>query len=71
MQPPGDGELVILARSGNKEAFGELVERYQPMVRRIAFGVMAQEDWVQEVTQEAFLAAYLSLEQLRLPQQKR
>ncbi|HEY1349506.1 MAG TPA: bifunctional nuclease domain-containing protein [Ktedonobacteraceae bacterium] len=68
MRPPGDGELVRLARSGHKEAFGELIERYQPMVRRLAFGVSAQEDWVQEVSQEAFLAAYLSLEQLREPE---
>jgi RNA polymerase sigma factor (sigma-70 family) len=68
MRPRGDGELVRLARSGHKEAFGELIERYQPMVRRLAFGVSAQEDWVQEVSQEAFLAAYLSLEQLREPE---
>src|SRR5450432_1340463 len=67
MQPQGDAELVLLARSGNKEAFGELIERYQPMARRIAFGILAQEDWVLEVIQEAFLAAYLSLDQLREP----
>lgn len=67
MQPREDAELVLLACSGNKEAFGELIERYQFMARRIAFGVMAQEDWVQEVIQEAFLAAYLSLDQLREP----
>ncbi|HEY7417178.1 MAG TPA: bifunctional nuclease domain-containing protein [Ktedonobacteraceae bacterium] len=68
MQLRSDRELVLLARSGNKEAFGELVERYQPMARRIASGLMAQEDQVQEVIQEAFLAAYLSLDQLREPQ---
>jgi RNA polymerase sigma factor (sigma-70 family) len=68
MQPRGDAELVMLTRLGNKEAFGELIERYQPIARRIAFGIMAQEDWAQEVTQEAFLAAYLSLDQLREPQ---
>lgn len=68
MRPQRDDELVRLARSGHKEAFGELIERYQPMVRRLAFGVRAQEDWVQEVSQEAFLAAYLSLGQLREPE---
>lgn len=71
MQPHEDGELVHLVRCGQKEAFGELVERYQPMVRRLAYGVRAQEDWVQEVTQEAFLAAYLSLDQLREPERFR
>jgi RNA polymerase sigma factor (sigma-70 family) len=68
MEPREDCELVHLVRSGQKEAFGELVERYQPMVRRLAYGMRSQEDWVQEVTQEAFLAAYLSLEQLREPE---
>lgn len=68
MQQSGDGELVMLARSGNKEAFAELIERYQPMARRIAFGVLAHEELAQEIMQEAFLAAYLSLEQLREPE---
>lgn len=31
MQRSGDGELVMLARSGNKQALAELIERYQPM----------------------------------------
>lgn len=67
MQQSSDGELVILARSGYKEAFAELIERYQPMARRIASGVLTNEDLVQEIVQEAFLAAYLSLDQLREP----
>src|SRR5947209_11015688 len=71
MQQSSDGELVILARSGNKEAFAELIERYQPMARRIAFGVLADWDLTQEIVQEAFLAAYLSLAQLREPERFR
>ena len=31
-----DAELVALARSADKDAFGQLIERYQPMAKRIA-----------------------------------
>lgn len=61
-----DTELVVLARSGNKNAFGELIERYQQMVRRIALGMVGHEEIAQELAQEAILQAYLSLDHLLL-----
>lgn len=60
-----DSELVALARCGDKEAFGELIGRYQQMVRRIALGVVAHEEVARELAQEATLQAYLSLDHLR------
>ena len=60
-----DAELVALARSGSKEAFGRLVERYLPMAHHIALGMVASEDIAQELAQEAVLQAYLSLNHLR------
>ena len=60
-----DSELVALAHSGNKEAFGELIERYQQMVRRIALGMVAHEEVARDLAQEAILQAYLSLDHLR------
>ena len=60
-----DSELVALARSGDKEAFGLLIERYQQMVKRIALDVVAQEEVARELAQEAILQAYLSLDHLR------
>lgn len=60
-----DKELVALARSGNKDAFGCLVERYQPMVWRIALRVVANQDVAHDLAQEAILQAYLSLDHLR------
>ncbi len=65
MQEQTDRELVILARAGDKEAFGELLGRYQPMALRIAHGMVRQEEVARELVQEAWLAAYLSLHQLR------
>ena len=43
MQEQTDRELVTLARAGNKEAFSELLARYQPMALRIAHGMVRQE----------------------------
>jgi RNA polymerase sigma factor (sigma-70 family) len=60
-----DAELVALARRGEREAFGQLVERYERMARRIAFGMVANEEVARELAQEAILAAYLSLAHLR------
>jgi RNA polymerase sigma factor (sigma-70 family) len=60
-----DAELVALARSGDKDAFGQLIERYQQMVRHIALGMVAHEEIARELAQEVILQAYLSLDHLR------
>ena len=60
-----DAELVAKVREGDREAFGQLVERYQQMVERIARKMIA-DDWIaHELAQEAILQAYLSLKHLR------
>jgi RNA polymerase sigma factor (sigma-70 family) len=65
MNNKADTELVALARSGNKDAFSQLIERYQLMAKRIALGMIAREDIARELVQEAILEAYLSLDHLR------
>lgn len=60
-----DTELVTLAQYGDKAAFSLLVKRYQSMTKRIAIGMVANEDIAQELAQEALLQAYLSLNHLR------
>jgi RNA polymerase sigma factor (sigma-70 family) len=60
-----DAELVTKIRQGDKEAFGQLVERYQQMVGHIAKKMVADEWVARELAQEAILQAYLSLDQLR------
>ena len=60
-----DAELVAMARSRNREAFGILVERHQPMAQRVAFGVVGQKSIADELSNEAMLQAYLSLDRLR------
>ena len=62
----GDGfdEPAVLgrARSGNAAAFGELVVRYQDRVFNAAWRICRNEDDAADVTQEAFLKAYESLD---------
>ncbi len=65
MKNKADTELVALARSGNKDAFSQLIERYQLMAKRIALGMIAREDIARELVQEAILETYLSLDHLR------
>lgn len=63
-----DTELVIAARQGDKDVFGLLVERYQSIARRFAMRLVANGDLAQELSQEALLQAYLSLDRLRDPE---
>lgn len=65
MEQRTDAELVALARTGKREAFGFLVERYQPMVGRIIMGMIANQEIARELAQEAMLQAFLSLDNLR------
>ena len=60
-----DRELVILSRQGAKEAFGCLIERYQPLAGRIALRMVSVQDAAQDLVQEAMLRAYLCLKDLR------
>jgi RNA polymerase sigma factor (sigma-70 family) len=60
-----DAELIVLARGGDKNAFGHLARRYQSMAERIAMGMVANAFLAQELAQEAILQAYLSLDHLR------
>ena len=60
-----DTALVLLAKAGDKEAFGILVDRHRPMALRIAGRMTANPDVARELAQEALLHAYLSLDRLR------
>jgi RNA polymerase sigma factor (sigma-70 family) len=66
MEQITDAELVAKIRQGDKEAFGQLVERYQQMVGHIAKKMIADEWVARELAQEAILQAYLSLDHLRV-----
>lgn len=62
---PGDGALVERARGGDREAFRELVERYQRKVAALAAGMLRNRDDALDVVQETFTKAYQSLDRFK------
>ena len=54
-------DLVRLAGSGVKEAFRELVERYQRRVLAVVMGMLHDREAALEVTQETFIKAFRSI----------
>jgi RNA polymerase sigma-70 factor (ECF subfamily) len=65
MEEKVDAELVRLARADQKDAFQQLVERYQVMAYCLALRLCRQEETARELVQEAILQAYLSLDHLQ------
>lgn len=57
-----DGELVREARRGDKDAFRELVERYQRKIVSVALGMVHNPEDAMEIAQETFIKAYESLD---------
>ena len=62
-----DGELVRRAQQGERRAFDELIVRHQPIALALAIRIVGGRERAQELTQEAILHAYLSLDSIRKP----
>jgi RNA polymerase sigma-70 factor (ECF subfamily) len=60
--------LVVRAQAGDRSAYGELVERFQPTVYAVALARLRNPAEAQELTQEVFLHGMKKLAQLRDPQ---
>src|SRR3982074_923591 len=58
-------ELVLRARIGDRAAYGELVERFQPTVYAVALSRLRNPAEAQELAQEVFLHGMKKLAQLR------
>ena len=58
-----DGALVARAQAGDRTAFGVLVDRYAPSVRRVTRAVLNDPDDADDAAQDAFLAAMVKLKQ--------
>ena len=56
--------LVVSARSGDKDAFTVLVNRYQEGIYAYILGRCRDPEKAQEVVQDAFITAYTTLEKL-------
>ena len=60
--------LIGRAQAGDRPAFGELVERFQPAVYAVALARLRDANEAAELTQEVFIHAMTKLDQLRDPQ---
>jgi RNA polymerase sigma-70 factor, ECF subfamily len=59
---------VRAAQRGNREAFGQLVERFQRAVYGVALRRLRNHAEAQELTQEVFVQAMRKIDQLREPE---
>jgi len=57
--------LVEKSKSGDSEAYGRLVERYQDYVFAICLAYLRQRELAEDATQEVFLAAFQSVRKLQ------
>lgn len=60
-----ESTLVARARSGDRSAYRELVERYQRRAFAVALEVVRNREDAEDIVQEAFVKAYLSLDDFR------
>ena len=59
--------LIKRAQAGDRAAFGELVQRFQPAVYAVALARLRDVNEAVELTQEVFIHALRKLDQLRDP----
>lgn len=60
-----DEQIVERALSGDAEAFGEIVRRWERRIFALAYGMLGREEEARDATQETFLAAFRNLRGFR------
>lgn len=56
-----DAELAARAAGGDSDAFGELVERHAPAVRRVTRALLGDDQDADDAAQDGFLAAWRAI----------
>jgi RNA polymerase sigma-70 factor, ECF subfamily len=62
---PDDDQLIRSSLDGDKEAFGQIVTRYQKMVARTVKGMLGDSVFAEDIGQEVFIKLYYSLPKYR------
>jgi RNA polymerase sigma-70 factor (ECF subfamily) len=60
-----DEQIVERALTGDADAFGEIVHRWERRIFALAFGMLGREEDARDATQETFLAAFRNLREFR------
>lgn len=61
-------ELVVAAQDGDRDAFGELFQRYRPTIVALAMRRVRNNDEAEELAQDVFIQAMQKISQLRVPE---
>ena len=62
-----DVDLVAESLSGDRDAFGEIVERYQTLIASLAYCATGNVGQSEDLAQETFVSAWKQLAKLREP----
>src|SRR5438105_5311819 len=62
-----DADLVAASLTGNRDAFGQIVARYQSLVCSLAYSATGSLSQSEDLAQETFLTAWKQLGTLREP----
>ena len=65
--PQNDAELVAASLSGNRDAFGQIVSRYQSLVCSLAYSATGSLSQSEDLAQDTFVTAWKQLRDLREP----
>ena len=66
METLGSDELIVeRAVTGDAEAFGEIVRRWERRIFALTYGMLGREEDARDATQETFLAAFRNLRGFR------
>ena len=60
-----ESELIKASLEGDKEAFGEIVSRFDKMVARTVKGMLGDSAFAEDIGQEVFVKLYNSLSEFR------
>jgi len=60
-----DEKLVELALAEDKDAFGEIVKRWERKIFALCFGMLGREEDARDAAQETFISAYRNLNNFR------
>jgi len=65
--PGADADLVNASLSGDRDAFGRIVARYQSLVCSVVYSATGDLGHSEDVAQETFIAAWKQMADLREP----
>ena len=66
METLGSDEIIVeRALTGDAEAFGEIVRRWERRIFALTYGMLGREEDARDATQETFLAAFRNLRGFR------